>query len=142
MMPSFSQHPRWSHLAMSSPKECRFSDSHEWFRAEGNVVTVGITQYAADELTDITYVEMKPAGTAVNAGGSLGEVESVKTTSDVYSAVGGKIVEVNKALANDPGLLNNDPFGKGWLVKIQATDLSPLDKLMDQATYDKKHPVG
>jgi glycine cleavage system H protein len=127
---------------MSSPPDCRFTDSHEWFRLDGDVVTVGITQYAANELTDITYVEMKPVGTSVNKGGSIGEVESVKTTSDVYAAVPGTIAEVNKEVTADPSLLNSDPFGKGWLVKIRATDTSPLTALMDQANYDRKYPVG
>lgn len=119
----------------------RFSESHEWFRQEGDVVTMGITQFAANELTDITYVEMKPVGTEIKTGGSVGEVESVKTTSDVYSVIGGTIAEVNKAVQTDPSLLNSDPDGKGWLVKIRTKDASPLGKLMDQATYDKKHPV-
>jgi glycine cleavage system H protein len=117
------------------------TESHEWFRQDGDIVTVGITQFAANELTDITYVQMKPAGTAVSAGGSVGEVESVKTTSDVYSAVSGTIAEVNADAAKDPSLVNSDPFGKGWLVKIRASDASPLAKLMDAATYDSAHPV-
>jgi glycine cleavage system H protein len=125
----------------SSPSDCRFSESHEWFRAEGDVVTVGISQFAADELTDITYVELKPAGTTVNAGDSLGEVESVKTTSDVYSVIGGDIIETNQKAIDDPSLLNSDPFGEGWLVKIRTDDTSPLEDLMDQPTYDEKHPV-
>ena len=128
-------------MPAASPSPSRFTDTHEWFRAEGDVVTMGITQYAANELTDITYVEMKPAGTEVRAGSPVGEVESVKTTSDVYSAVGGTIVEVNKAVQDDPALLNSDPHGKGWLVKIRTADPSPLGKLMDQASYDHKHPV-
>jgi glycine cleavage system H protein len=126
---------------MPSPADCRFSESHEWFRVQGDVVTMGITQFAANELTDITYVEMKAAGTKVAAGGAVGEVESVKTTSDVYSAVAGTISEVNAALASDPGLLNSDPFGKGWLIKIETSDAAPLAKLMDQKTYDQKNPV-
>ena len=126
---------------MPSPANCRFSDSHEWFRIDGEVVTLGITQFAANELTDITYIEMKPVGTQVKPGGAVGEVESVKTTSDVYSAVGGTITEVNKALASDPGLLNRDPYQQGWLVKMKSADTSPLGKLMDQATYDRKHPI-
>ncbi len=126
---------------MPTPANCRMTESHEWFRQEGDVITVGITQFAANELTDITYVQMKAAGTAVDAGGSLGEVESVKTTSDVYSAVAGTITEVNAEAAKDPSLVNSDPFGKGWLVKIRASDASPLAKLMDAATYDSAHPV-
>jgi glycine cleavage system H protein len=126
---------------MPTPANCRMTESHEWFRQDGDLVTVGITQFAANELTDITYVQMKAAGTAVQAGGSVGEVESVKTTSDVYSAVAGTIAEVNAAAAKDPSLVNSDPFGKGWLVKIRASDASPLAKLMDAATYDAAHPV-
>jgi glycine cleavage system H protein len=126
---------------MSSPSQCRFAESHEWFTVDGETVTVGISQFAANELTDITYVEMKPAGTAVNAGDSIGEVESVKTTSDVYTAVSGEIVEVNHAVVDDPSLVNSDPFGKGWLAKIRASDVSKLDELMDQPTYDEKYPL-
>ncbi len=126
----------------STPSDYRFSESHEWFRVAGDVVTMGITKFAADELTDITYVELKPAGTNIKPGTSIGEVESVKTTSDVYSAIGGSVIETNKAAVDDPSLLNSDPYGKGWLVKIKTTDASPLNKLMDQATYDRKHPVS
>ncbi|MAB29241.1 MAG: glycine cleavage system protein H [Planctomycetaceae bacterium] len=124
---------------MSSPGDCRYSESHEWFRLEGDMVTIGITQHAADELTDITYVEMAPAGSSIDAGGSLGEVESVKTTAEVISAVGGEVKEVNEALASDPSILNNDPYQAGWLVKITVTDSSPLDGLMDSATYDERN---
>lgn len=127
---------------MPSPNDRRYSASHEWFKVDGETVTVGITQFAADELTDITYVQMKPAGTKVSAGGALGEVESVKTTSDIYSAVAGEIIEVNAAAAADPSLLNTDPFGKGWLVRLRVSDPSPLTGLMDQATYDRKHPAS
>lgn len=126
---------------MSSPSGCRFAESHEWFAVEGDLVTIGISQFAANELTDITYVEMKPTGTVVNPGDSLGEVESVKTTSDVYAVVGGEIVEVNAAVDEDPALVNTDPFGTGWLVKLRSADLAPLNHLMDQATYDAKYPV-
>ena len=105
---------------MSSPSDCRFSESHEWFKTEGDVVTVGISQFAANELTDITYVEMQPVGTTVAAGESIGEVESVKTTSDIISTYSGEIIEVNDAVSADPSLLNSDPFGTGWLVKIRC----------------------
>jgi glycine cleavage system H protein len=126
---------------MTSPSQCRFAESHEWFSADGDVVTMGISQFAANELTDITYVEMKPAGTTIAAGDAIGEVESVKTTSDIYSAVGGEIVEVNQAVCDDPSLINSDPFGAGWLVKIRAADASGLAELMDQPTYDGKYPI-
>jgi glycine cleavage system H protein len=127
---------------MTSPSDRRYSESHEWFQVQGDVVTMGITKFAADELTDITYVELKPSGTAVKAGAPIGEVESVKTTSDVYSAIAGTIIDVNKAVTQDPSILNSDPFSKGWLVKIQTSDASPLKNLMDQATYDRKHPTA
>jgi glycine cleavage system H protein len=127
---------------MPSPSDRRYAESHEWFLLDGDLVTVGITQFAADELTDITYVEMKDSGSSVEAGDALGEVESVKTTSDVFTAVPGEIVDVNQSVADDPSLLNSDPFGAGWLARIRTTDPSGLDQLMDQATYDQKHPVG
>ena len=127
---------------MANPSEPRFAESHEWFTVDGDLVTVGISKYAADELTDITYVEMKPPGTEISAGESLGEVESVKTTSDVFTAVGGKVVEVNKAVSADPSLLNSDPFGAGWLVRIRANDTAPLAELLDRKTYDERHPVA
>ncbi|MHC4809431.1 MAG: glycine cleavage system protein GcvH [Planctomycetota bacterium] len=127
---------------MADPATYRYSDSHEWFSVDGDVVTIGITQYAADELTDITYVELKPAGTTIDAGTPIGEVESVKTTSDVYSVVGGEILEVNQATIDDPSVLNRDPAGDGWLVRLRATDLAPLEELMDRATYDERYPVG
>ena len=100
---------------------------------------MGITQFAADELTDVTYVQMKPVGTAVKAGESVGEVESVKTTSELYAAVDGTIAAVNEDAVKDPSLLNSDPFGRGWLVKLKVSDASPLAKLMDASTYDAKH---
>ena len=122
---------------MPSPSNLRFTESHEWFSTQGDVVTITtiVTGLFASVLR-------KPAGAAIKPGGSIGEVESVKNTSDVYSAVGGSIAEVNKAVVEDPSLLNSDPYGKGWLVKIKSTDTSPLNKLMDQKTYDGKHPVG
>jgi glycine cleavage system H protein len=127
---------------MASPANCKFTESHEWFRVEGETVVVGITQFAANELTDVTYVQMKPSGTAIESGASLGEVESVKTTSDIYSVLAGSIVEVNTEVVKDPSLVNSDPFGKGWLVKMRAADVGKLVGLMDASTYDAKHPVG
>ena len=126
---------------MSSPADLRYADSHEWHRVEGNTVTAGLTRYAVDALTDVTYVELPNVGAAVSAGASIGEVESVKTTSDIYIAVGGKVIEVNQKAIDDPSLLNSDPFGAGWLVKVQASDLSPLDALLDGGAYDAKYPA-
>jgi glycine cleavage system H protein len=124
---------------MTPPDDRRYSDSHEWHKLDGDVLTLGVTQFAVDELTDITYVEMKPAGATIESGGSVGEIESVKATADVYSAVGGELIEVNPKLESDPSVLNSDPFGEGWLVKIRIADAGPLDSLMDAATYTSKH---
>lgn len=126
----------------SSPASCRYTDSHEWFRIDDDCIVVGITQFAADELTDVTFVQMREAGTEVHVGSSLGEVESVKTTSDVYTVVAGSIVAVNQAVTKDPSLVNSDPFGLGWLVKLRVADTATLGGLMDAATYDAKHPVS
>ncbi len=126
---------------MPNPSEFRYTETHEWMDLDGDVVTIGITQYAADELTDVTYVEMKPVRSTVLPGEPVGEVESVKTTSDIFSAVGGEIIAVNDAASSEPSLLNSDPYGRGWLVKIRTADPSPLDGLMDRATYDQKFPV-
>jgi glycine cleavage system H protein len=125
---------------MSSPTDCRYSESHEWFRLEGDVVTMGITPHAAAELTDVTYVELRPIGTTLAAGDAVGEVESVKTTSDIFSVVAGEIVEVNDQAVQDPALLNKDPQGDGWLVKVKAEDAALLDGLMEAAAYDEKYP--
>lgn len=125
---------------MGSPNDRVYSDTHEWHKEEGGVVTLGLTRFAVDALTDVTYVQMKGVGTRVKAGDVVGEVESVKTTSDVYCAVDGEVVEVNGALANEPGLLNTDPHGKGWLVKVRASDRSGLTKCKSAAEYDKAHP--
>lgn len=124
---------------MPSPSDRVYSATHEWHKVEGNSLTLGLTQFAVDALTDVTYVQMKPAGTKFLAGDSLGEVESVKTTSDVYCACAGEVVEVNAALADEPGLLNSDPYGKGWLVKVRIADAAGLEKCSDAATYDRSH---
>ncbi len=122
---------------MPNPADRKYAESHEWHLVQGDVVTIGITTHAVDQLTDITFVEMKPAGTAIGAGDTVGEVESVKTTSDIYSAVAGEIIEVNGALSDSPELINSDPYGKGWLVKIKVSDASGLAGLMDAAEYDQ-----
>ena len=121
---------------MSVPTDRKYSRTHEWFAVDGDVVTVGITQFAADELTDITYVDLPKVGTLVEPDREFGEIESVKATSELVSAVGGEIIEVNPELADAPELVNNDPFGAGCMVKIKATDLSPLKDLMDAAAYE------
>ncbi|CAE7155257.1 gcvH [Symbiodinium necroappetens] len=124
---------------MSSPNDRKYTESHEWLKLEGDTVTLGITPFAVSELTDITYVEMKPVGSDFGAGDSVGEVESVKATSDIYTPVGGEVVEINEALNDDPSLVNEDPLGAGWLVKLKVADASGLDALMDSGAYDEKY---
>ncbi|MEL6797042.1 MAG: glycine cleavage system protein GcvH [Planctomycetota bacterium] len=123
---------------MGVPTDRRYSESHEWHLPDGDLIVIGITQFAVDQLTDVTFAEMKPEGTEVAAGEEIGEVESVKTSSDIYSGVAGEIVEVNPKIDEDPGILNQDPFNEGWLVKIRPEDPSAIESLMDAATYDGK----
>lgn len=124
---------------MSFPEDRVYAESHEWHKIDGDELTLGLTQYAVDSLTDVTFVEMKEAGESFDAGDSIGEVESVKTTSDVYCACAGEIVAVNDAVVDDPSILNSDPHGEGWLVKIKITDKAGLDGLVDAATYQSEH---
>lgn len=126
---------------MASPADLRFLESHEWHRRENGTVTLGISRFAVDELTDVTYVELPSVGDELKAGDSIGEIESVKATSDIYTGVSGKVAEVNEKVQDDPSLVNNDPYGDGWLIKVEVSDPSELEKLMDAETYDKKNPT-
>lgn len=126
---------------MSTPANCRFLDTHEWHVLDGQTVTIGVSRFAVDELTDLTYVELPAVGDELEAGQPAGEMESVKATSDFYSGVTGKVTAVNQEALDDPSIVNEDPFGKGWLIKIEAADPSQLDALLDQSTYDEKFPV-
>ncbi len=119
-----------------APTELKYAETDEWFATAGDVVTIGITDYAQDQLNDIVYVEFRDAGDWLEAGQSFGEVESVKAASELYSVVAGEIIEVNSALEDAPETVNADPFGAGWMIKIKASDNSPLDELMDAAAYD------
>lgn len=127
---------------MAAPSDRKMLDSHEWHKLEGNVVTLGITDFAVDELTDLTYVELPLVGAEVNANETIGEIESVKATSEIYSGVSGKVIEVNAAAAEDPAMVNEDPFNAGWLVKIEIESASDLDKLLDADSYNEKYPLG
>ncbi len=121
---------------MSTPTDRVYAETHEWHKREDDIVTVGLTTYAVDQLTDVTFVEMLAPGTSIDPGDTLGEVESVKTSSDIYSAVGGEIVEVNERLEDNPELINNDPYTDGWLVKIKVTDEGTLNECLDASDYD------
>ena len=120
---------------MKAPSDRRYSQTHEWFLLDGDVVTMGITQFAADELTDITYVELPEIGKTVAAGDAIGEIESVKATSDVQTAVSGSIIEVNTTLPDQPERINEDAFGDGWLVKIKVAETASFRALMDAKEY-------
>lgn len=122
---------------MPVPNDRKYSQTHEWFKVDGDTVTVGITQFAADELTDITFVDLPGVGDTIEGGSHFGEVESVKATSELYCAVTGEVVEVNEALDDEPGLLNTDPLDKGWMVRLKCSDTSPLEKLLDGPAYDQ-----
>jgi glycine cleavage system H protein len=120
---------------MAYPDDLRYSKEHEWVRAEGSRATIGITSFAADELGDIVFVELPEGGTSLQQFQTFGVVESVKAVSDLFSPVSGEVVEVNEALRDAPELLNSDPFGEGWILKVELADAAELDVLMDAATY-------
>jgi glycine cleavage system H protein len=119
-----------------APADRKYSKTHEWFKVDGDVVTIGISQFAADELTDITFVDLPKPGTQIVAGQPFGEIESVKATSALYSAVGGEVIEANAALADQPELVNQSPFDEGWMIKVRVSDPSPLEGLMDATAYN------
>lgn len=119
----------------NAPADLKYAKSDEWFRVEGDVVTIGISDYAQDQLNDIVYVEFKSVGESIGAGDMFGEVESVKAASELYSVVAGEILEVNEDLEETPETINGDPYGAGWLMKIKASDVSSLDALMDADAY-------
>jgi glycine cleavage system H protein len=117
------------------PSDLKYTKNDEWLRIEGNSATVGITDYAQDQLNDIVYVEFPDVGAEIAQGSTLGVVESVKAASDIYMPVGGTITEANTALEDAPELINSDPYGKGWLVKFTLKNASEADGLMDAAAY-------
>ena len=124
---------------MDLPQEYRLLESHEWHRREADgTIVVGITQFAADELTDITFVALPKVGQTLAAKGRLGEVESVKATSDIYSGVAGEIVAANEALSSDPGLINREPYTDGWIAKIKPSTPGDFDALLSAADYLKQ----
>jgi glycine cleavage system H protein len=122
---------------MNVPDDLRYTADHEWVRAEGTRLRVGITDYAQDALGDIVFVQLPEPGIAVTAGASFSEVESTKSVSDVYAPVSGTVVEVNGELADAPQRLNDDPYGEGWLCVIEPGDPSALGDLLDAAAYRK-----
>lgn len=119
------------------PDDLRYSKEHEWVRAEGAQATIGITSFAADELGDIVFVELPEVGAELKQFATIGVVESVKAVSDLYAPISGTVTEVNQGLADRPELMNSDPFGEGWIMKIDLADDSGLDELMDATAYQE-----
>lgn len=124
-------------LIMNFPANLRYTKDHEWISLEGNVATVGITDFAQRELGDIVYVEVETIGKTLDANSVFGTVEAVKTVSDLFLPVGGTINELNSELANAPELVNTDPYGNGWMIKMTVNNPADVDALMDAAAYEK-----
>lgn len=122
---------------MNVPNDLRYDKSHEWVRLEGDIATIGITDHAQEELTDVVFVELPEVGRAVDAGDPTAVVESVKAASDIYSPVAGEVVEVNDAVEADPSLVNSEPYGGGWIYKLKVRDASQVEALMDAAAYQE-----
>ena len=120
---------------MDVPDELRYTDDHEWLRIEGQEGVVGITAYAASELGDVVFVELPSVGTSLAPAQAFGVIESVKTASDLYSPLAGEVVAVNDRLGDSPELVNNDPYGDGWMVRLRLSDPSAAETLKDAPTY-------
>ncbi len=120
---------------MSYPDDLAYSKEHEWVRVDGSRATIGITSFAADELGDIVFVELPEPGSVLTQFGTFGVVESVKAVSDLYAPITGEVVEVNEALRDAPELLNSDPFGEGWIIRVELADAGELESLLDAEAY-------
>jgi glycine cleavage system H protein len=121
---------------MSFPKELKYTKEHEWIRVEGNIATIGITDFAQGELGDIVYVEVETLDDTIAKDEVFGSVEAVKTVTDLYMPVSGTIVAFNDSLESEPETVNSDPYGAGWMIKIEMSDESELEDLMDAAAYE------
>jgi len=118
------------------PADLRYTREHEWVRIEGDVATVGITTHAADQLGDIVFVELPPVGTTLAQLATFGVVESVKAVSDLFAPIGGEVVEVNEGLASSPEVVNSDPYGAGWMLRVRVADQAEVDALLDATAYE------
>jgi len=122
---------------MAYPANFRYTKEHEWVNVEGSVATIGITDYAQNELGDVVFVELPKIGAKLEAGKSFGNVESVKAVSEIYAPAAGEVTSANDELAKTPELLNTDPHGKGWLIKVKLANVADVSALMDGAAYEK-----
>ncbi|MFL2631675.1 MAG: glycine cleavage system protein GcvH [Candidatus Marisimplicoccus sp.] len=125
---------------MNIPEELRYTEEHEWVKLDGNVATVGITDFAQSELGDIVYLEIDSLDTEINSNEVFGTVEAVKTVSDLFMPVNGKVVDVNSSLEDNPEAVNDDPYGEGWIIKIEVSNSSDIDALMNSEEY--KNLIG
>jgi glycine cleavage system H protein len=123
-------------IVMNIPSELKYTKDHEWVKIEGDVAIVGITEFAQSELGDIVYVEIETIGETLDQEDVFGSVEAVKTVSDLFMPLSGEILEFNEALEGNPELVNSDPYGEGWMIKLKLTDASQYDQLLDAATYE------
>ena len=121
---------------MTFPAELKYSKDHEWVRVEGDIATIGITEFAQSELGDIVFVEIETQGQTLDEHAIFGTVEAVKTVSDLFMPVAGEVVEVNAELADDPAAVNSDPYGKGWMIKVKIAAGADLSSLMDASAYE------
>ncbi len=122
---------------MNIPADLKYTEDHEWVRVEGETVVVGITDFAQGELGDVVFVEIETEGEELNKGETFGTVEAVKTVSDLFMPLSGEVAEVNESLGDEPELVNKDPYGEGWMVKIKHNDASQLDNLLSADDYKK-----
>ncbi len=122
---------------MNIPNDLKYTNDHEWVKIEGDIVTIGLTDYAQDQLSDIVFVEMPEVGDAFGKDEPFGTVEAVKTVADMMMPVGGEITEINETLEDDPEILNSDPYGDGWIVKIKIENPAELDGLLDANEYSE-----
>jgi glycine cleavage system H protein len=118
------------------PTDLRYTKEHEWIRVEGDEATIGITQYAAEQLGDIVFVELPDVGRSLEQFGTFGVVESVKAVSDLYAPVSGEVLEANGELGSQPELVNSDPYGKGWMIRVRVSDEGQLNELLEPSAYD------
>jgi glycine cleavage system H protein len=118
-----------------TPQDLRYTKEHEWVRVDGDVATIGITDYAAHHLGDIVYVELPELGRTIDRSAAVGVVESVKAVSDLFAPLAGEVTETNPILSSEPELVNSDPFGDGWMLKVRLSDLDQLDGLLDATAY-------
>jgi glycine cleavage system H protein len=122
---------------MSTPEDNRYAKSHEYVHLEGEVGTIGITDYAQKELGDVVFVELPQVGSQLEAGDELGSIESVKAVSELFTPVSGEVVEINEALAENPALVNTDPYGDGWMIRIRVSDATEAEELMSAEEYEE-----